>query len=66
MSTEQIKIDEKYTVQITDGHVEVLRHGRPWLGADGEQFPGNKAWISAAYEIESLRKEVSDSTSFVY
>lgn len=54
---EQIVIDEKYTYQFDEGHVQILRHGEPWLGAETGCFEGSNAWIAAANEIEDLRAE---------
>lgn len=54
---EQIAIDEKYTYQFDAGHVQILRHGQPWLGQEPGGFPGSNAWIAAANEIEELRAE---------
>lgn len=54
-----IPIDDTYTYRFTGGRVEILRHGQPWLGAETGTFPGAKAWIAAACEIESLREEVA-------
>ena len=57
---EQIPIDERYTYQFDNGNVQILRHGEPWLGEEPGGFPGSKAWISVANEIEKLRKQVED------
>lgn len=62
MTIEQIKIDEKYTYQFDQaiGHVQILRNGEPWLGEERGGFPGSKAWISAANEIEQLRNRIAE------
>lgn len=57
MTIEKIDIDEKYTFQIEDGHVQILRNGEPWVGQEKGGFTASKAWISAAYLIEELRNE---------
>lgn len=60
--SEQITIDEKYTYEFDDGRVQILRHGEPWLGGPDQPggFPGSKAWISAANEIQRLRERVAE------
>lgn len=52
----QVKIDEEYTYNYSEGHVDILRHGQDWLCNP----IGNQAWIAAANEIEELRKQVDD------
>lgn len=54
-----IRIDDDYTYQYDDGRVQILRHGRPWLGQETGSFPGSKALIAAAGEIERLREQVA-------
>ncbi|MBF4459505.1 hypothetical protein [Pseudoclavibacter sp. VKM Ac-2867] len=58
--SERIKIDDTYTYAYDDGHVQLLRNGLPWLGEEPGGFPGSKAWISAANEIESLRANIAE------
>lgn len=62
MTIERIQIDEKYTYQFDNlkGHVQILRNGEPWLGEEPGGFVGSKAWISAANELERLRKRVDE------
>lgn len=61
MVREQIPIDEKYTFQIEDGHVQILRGGEPWVGEERGGFVASKAWISAAYQLQDLREELAKS-----
>lgn len=57
MTIEKIDIDKKYTVQIEDGHLQILRNNEPWVGQEKGGFAASKAWVSAAYTIEELRRE---------
>lgn len=57
--SERISIDDTYTYASDNGHVQILRNGRPWLGEERGGFPGVNAWISAAAELEELRAKVT-------
>lgn len=52
--------DGKYTVVIDGGHVQILRHGEPWVGEEPGGFVASKAWIAAAYELQELRRRVEN------
>lgn len=47
-----IRIDEKYSYVYDNGRVEIRRNGLPWL----ENPEAAKAWISAANELDELRR----------